>query len=168
MHFETFIPKDRGEQMFRADWGGEIDTRDLWEERFNSHTDPKPHGPAAVGLDVFFPNANVLSGLPSRTVPLNLPATRGNGVEGKEPYRMFNLDVFEYALNHNMGLYVLSPLTIKPFFRINLIPSSVTALFPSSSLSTAATLARPARSGSTQLRLSLTSKSATVAEACIS
>ncbi len=114
MHFETFIPKDRGEQMFRADWGGEIDTRDLWEERFNSHTDPKPHGPAAVGLDVFFPNANVLSGLPSRTVPLNLPATRGNGVEGKEPYRMFNLDVFEYALNHNMGLYVLSPLTIKP------------------------------------------------------
>jgi alpha-glucosidase (family GH31 glycosyl hydrolase) len=105
LHFESFIPKDRGEHMFRADWGSEIDTKDLWEERFNSHTDPKPHGPAAVGLDVFFPNANVLSGLPSRTVPLNLPATHGSGVASKEPYRMFNLDVFEYALNHNMGLY---------------------------------------------------------------
>jgi alpha 1,3-glucosidase len=105
LHFESFIPKERGEHMFRADWGSEIDSRDLWEERFNSHTDPKPHGPAAVGIDVFFPGANVLSGLPSRTVALNLPATRGAGVEGKEPYRMFNLDVFEYALNHNMGLY---------------------------------------------------------------
>ncbi len=96
MHFESFIPREHGEHMFRADWGSEIDTRDLWEERFNSHTDPKPHGPAAVGLDVFFPNANILSGLPSRTVPLNLPATYGSGV-AKEPYRMFNLDVFEYA-----------------------------------------------------------------------
>jgi alpha 1,3-glucosidase len=109
MHFESFIPKDRGEHMFRADWGDDVDTRDLWEERFNSHTDPKPHGPAAVGLDVFFPDANIISGLPSRTVSLNLPATRGSGISGKEPYRMFNLDVFEYALNHAMGLYGAIP-----------------------------------------------------------
>jgi hypothetical protein len=61
LHFENFIPKERGEQMFRADWGPDIDTRDLWDERFGSHNDPKPHGPASVGLDVFFPSANVRS-----------------------------------------------------------------------------------------------------------
>ena len=40
------------------------------------------------------------SGIPERTVAHDLPST-----VGKEPYRLMNLDVFEYELDHQMGVY---------------------------------------------------------------
>lgn len=36
----------------------------MWEENFKSHHDSKPKGPSAVGLDVTFPGALRLYGLP--------------------------------------------------------------------------------------------------------
>lgn len=60
---------------------------------FNGFTDPMAYGASSVGLDVAFPRASHAYGLPERTVDHALPHTRG-----KEPYRLFNLDVFEYEV----------------------------------------------------------------------
>ena len=67
---------------------------------FNGHHDPLTFGSSSVGLDIEFPHASHAYGLPERTVAHALPPTLG-----KEPYRLMNLDVFEYLLDHPMGLY---------------------------------------------------------------
>ena len=41
-----------------------IDLSCAWEERFGSHTDSKPRGPSAVGIDISFPRATHLHGIP--------------------------------------------------------------------------------------------------------
>ena len=68
--------------------------------RFNSFTDSQPFGSPSVGVDVDFPAASHVYGIPERTVAHDLPSTLG-----KEPYRLMNLDVFEYELDHQMGIY---------------------------------------------------------------
>lgn len=78
-----------------------------WEERFQSHTDSRPHGPMSVGVDFSFPFTNNVFGIPEHAAPLNLPPSTGAG-SGKhydQPYRMYNLDVFEYELDNTMALY---------------------------------------------------------------
>ena len=61
--------------------------------RFNGHEDPMTFGSASVGADVDFPLASHLYGLPERAMDLALPPTLG-----REPYRLMNLDVFEYEV----------------------------------------------------------------------
>ena len=68
---------------------------------FNGHTDPMTYGSSSVGFDIDFPSATHSYGLPERTVAHALPPTLG----AAEPYRLFNLDVFEYELDHPMGVY---------------------------------------------------------------
>ena len=46
-------------------------------------------------------------GLPERTVDFALPSTAG-----AEPYRLFNLDVFEYELHHPMPVYGSVPFVM--------------------------------------------------------
>jgi alpha 1,3-glucosidase len=50
-----------------------------------------------------------LYGIPEHTSPLSLPTTRAGsaGLSPKynEPYRLYNLDVFEYELDETMALY---------------------------------------------------------------
>lgn len=41
-----------------------IDMSCAWEERFGSHTDSKPRGPSSVGIDISFPGATHLHGIP--------------------------------------------------------------------------------------------------------
>lgn len=55
------------------------------------------------------PQASHLYGLPSHAHALALGETRGKGVSA-DPYRLYNLDVFEYELNNNMALYGSVPL----------------------------------------------------------
>lgn len=77
-----------------------------WEEKFQSHTDSKPRGPESVGVDISFPFADNLYGLPERTARFSLEDTvdvDGNVVS--EPYRLYNLDVFEFELDKPLGLY---------------------------------------------------------------
>ena len=68
--------------------------------KFNGFTMPLAYGSSSVGLDIDFPLATHAYGLPERTVSHALPPT-----VGREPYRLFNLDVFEYELDHPMGVY---------------------------------------------------------------
>lgn len=82
-----------------------------WEETFNGHRDSKPKGPQAISLDFTFPEVNHLYGIPEHATSLVLKPTTGTGVTS-EPYRLYNLDVFEYLENSPFGLYGSIPLLI--------------------------------------------------------
>ncbi|GAB0095795.1 neutral alpha-glucosidase AB [Sergentomyia squamirostris] len=76
-----------------------------WEENFKSHHDSKPKGPEAIALDFTFPQAEVLFGIPEHADSFALKPTLGT-----EPYRLYNLDVFEYELDNGMALYGSIPV----------------------------------------------------------
>ncbi|KAH9308324.1 hypothetical protein KI387_036235, partial [Taxus chinensis] len=82
-----------------------------WEESFRSHTDSRPHGPQSISLDVSFHGAKFVYGIPEHAADLALKPTRGPDVES-EPYRLFNLDVFEYVHDSPFGLYGSVPFMI--------------------------------------------------------
>lgn len=76
-----------------------------WEENFKGHHDSKPYGPEAVAIDFTFPQALVLFGIPEHADSFLLKQTVGD-----EPYRLYNLDVFEYELNSAIALYGSVPV----------------------------------------------------------
>ncbi|RHZ75027.1 hypothetical protein Glove_218g5 [Diversispora epigaea] len=84
----------------------EEEEKGLWEETFNGKLDSKPNGPESIGLDISFPGFSHVYGIPEHASTLSLKETRG-GSEGAytEPYRLYNLDVFEYELDNPMALY---------------------------------------------------------------
>lgn len=75
-----------------------------WEEYFKEHQDSKPRGPSAVAMDFKLYSSTSLYGLPEHADNLALKGTNGN-----EPYRFYNLDVFEYELYNGMALYGAVP-----------------------------------------------------------
>ncbi|TPX32725.1 hypothetical protein SmJEL517_g04192 [Synchytrium microbalum] len=86
--------------------------RDLWEETYKTFVDSKPHGPQSIGFDVSFPGSSHVYGLSEHGSSFNLKSTRGEGASYSEPYRLYNLDVFEYELDDPMSLYGAVPLMI--------------------------------------------------------
>ncbi|XP_017085755.1 neutral alpha-glucosidase AB [Drosophila eugracilis] len=82
-----------------------IDDPGAWEENFKSHHDSKPYGPEAVALDFSFPAAEVLFGIPEHADSFVLKSTSGT-----DPYRLYNLDVFEYIVDSKMALYGTVPV----------------------------------------------------------
>jgi len=84
----------------------------LWEESFHSHKDSKPRGPMSVGVDLSFPNTQHLYGLPEHASSLKLQSTIGPDRHYNDPYRLYNLDVFEYELDQSMALYGAVPLVV--------------------------------------------------------
>lgn len=81
-----------------------------WSEDFQRHTDPKLRGPESVGMDISFPFANHIYGIPERTVNFSIGDTVDKlGQVISEPYRLYNLDVFEFELDKPLGLYGAVP-----------------------------------------------------------
>ncbi|CAG9763272.1 unnamed protein product [Ceutorhynchus assimilis] len=78
-----------------------------WEENFKSHHDSKPRGPSAIGADFSFPGSERAYGLPEHGDYLPLRTT---GTGGNDPYRLYNLDVFEYELDSTMATYGSIPV----------------------------------------------------------
>ncbi|XP_071657657.1 neutral alpha-glucosidase AB isoform X1 [Patagioenas fasciata] len=76
-----------------------------WEETFKTHTDSKPYGPMSVGLDFSLPGFEHVYGIPEHAESLRLRSTQGG-----DPYRLYNLDVFQYELHTPMALYGSVPL----------------------------------------------------------
>ncbi|XP_035721940.1 neutral alpha-glucosidase AB-like [Vespa mandarinia] len=76
-----------------------------WEENFKSHHDSKPFGPEAVALDFSFPGAEQAYGIPEHADSFALKSTKQ-----LDPYRLYNLDVFEYEVNERMSLYGAIPV----------------------------------------------------------
>ncbi|KAI3435452.1 Gal_mutarotas_2 domain-containing protein [Psidium guajava] len=85
---------------------------DEWEERFKSHTDSRPYGPQSISFDVSFYGADFVYGIPEHATSLALKPTRGPGIDHSEPYRLFNLDVFEYLHESPFGIYGSIPFMI--------------------------------------------------------
>ncbi|KAI7825087.1 glycosyl hydrolases family 31-domain-containing protein [Kickxella alabastrina] len=84
-----------------------------WEETFNNWTDHKRRGPESFGLDINFYGFEHVYGIPEHTSPLSLKDTRGGG-EGayNQPYRIYNLDVFNYQLDSPMAIYGSLPFML--------------------------------------------------------
>lgn len=87
----------------------EINMEGAWDENFKGHVDLKKRGPESLGMDVTFHGAKHIYGLPEHAIALDLPATKGEGTS-RDPYRLFNLDVFEYELDSEMALYGAVPI----------------------------------------------------------
>lgn len=106
-------------------------------EKFRSHTDTRPHGPQSITLDVSFHGAEFVYGIPEHaSTSLPLRPTRGTGVEHSEPYRLFNLDVFEYEHDSPFGIYGSIPFMLSHgsntagFFWLNAAEQQIDVLPP--------------------------------------
>ena len=104
--------KEVKEEEHRHLTESELDRDGLWEESFGSHHDSKPYGPMSVGMDITFPRSSHIFGLPEHASSLELKATLGEGAHYSDPYRLYNLDVFEYELDETMALYGYVPLVV--------------------------------------------------------
>nr|CAG8499747.1 5448_t:CDS:10 [Entrophospora candida] len=85
---------------------------DVNDTSFNGKTDTKPNGPESIGLDINFPGFSHVYGIPEHASTLSLKETRGGDGAYNEPYRLYNLDVFEYELDNPMALYGSIPFMI--------------------------------------------------------
>uniref|UniRef100_A0A8C9SWL4 Glucosidase II alpha subunit n=1 Tax=Scleropages formosus TaxID=113540 RepID=A0A8C9SWL4_SCLFO len=85
----------------------EEDQADMWEETFKSHTDSKPNGPTAISMDFSLPGVEHVYGIPEHAENLRLKTT-----DGHDPYRLYNLDVFQYELYNPMALYGSVPVLL--------------------------------------------------------
>ncbi|KAG9151688.1 hypothetical protein Leryth_001985 [Lithospermum erythrorhizon] len=120
--FEVFVrEKGSKERVLSLNSNGLFDFEQLkggkeegedWEERFRSHVDSRPYGPQSISFDVTFYGADFVYGIPEHATSLALKPTRGPGIEHSEPYRLFNLDVFEYLHESPFGLYGSIPFMI--------------------------------------------------------
>ncbi|KAL3312851.1 hypothetical protein Ciccas_008552 [Cichlidogyrus casuarinus] len=76
-----------------------------WSETFKSHTDSRKHGPSSIGMDITFLNFEHVYGIPEHAEAFDLPDT-----VSRDPYRLYNLDVFAYELHETMALYGSVPV----------------------------------------------------------
>lgn len=79
-----------------------------WEETYKGHVDSKRNGPMSVGMDFTFEGFDHVYGIPEHADAFSLKSTVGS----TDPYRLYNLDVFEYDVNTPMALYGSVPYMI--------------------------------------------------------
>ncbi|XP_025907731.1 neutral alpha-glucosidase AB-like, partial [Nothoprocta perdicaria] len=95
----------RMEPARRRPWGCGHTRGDPWG-RVGPRVPPAA-GPSSVGLDFSLPAVEHVYGLPEHAESLRLRPT-----EGGEPYRLYNLDVFQYEVRSPMALYGAVPLLL--------------------------------------------------------
>jgi len=88
-----------------------IDFSHAWTEQFEGDPEELQHGPQSVGMDFTFKAENIY-GIPMHATDLSLKSTIGPEAEYSEPYRLYNLDAFEFQLNEPMSLYGNVPMMI--------------------------------------------------------
>ena len=89
------------------------DEAGMWDESFGGHSDAKRYGPASVAADFSFPHARHVYGIPEHASSFSLKSTYGaSSGDYSEPFRLYNLDVFEYELDEPMALYGAVPFLI--------------------------------------------------------
>ncbi|VDM42881.1 unnamed protein product [Toxocara canis] len=92
--YEHFRKKDEGTEKEAGEG--------FWDETFKTFHDSKPYGSSSVGMDISFIGYKYTYGLPEHGSSFALRTTT---LPGMDPYRLYNMDVFEYELNTEMGLY---------------------------------------------------------------
>ncbi|KAG0658123.1 hypothetical protein C6P45_002273 [Maudiozyma exigua] len=93
-NFQNVLPEESTYNMFADDFE-------------YSNTDHIPFGPESVALDFTLHKFNSLYGIPEHADSLRLKDTTD-----EEPYRLFNVDVFQYNLNSRMPMYGAIPLLL--------------------------------------------------------
>lgn len=107
--FEHYRPKPKdGEAEGQNPAQVEECTDSCWEETFKSHTDTKPYGPMSVGSDFTFVDFDHVYGIPEHADRFALKNTKGT----TDPYRLYNVDIFEYEPETPMSLYGAFPLMV--------------------------------------------------------
>jgi alpha 1,3-glucosidase len=91
-----------------------------WEQFSHGHTIDCPKGPQSVAIDVTFHNLPKCYGLPERFRRFQLEQTTMGGKS--EPYRLYNLDMFNKNLV-NQALYGVVPFVIGTGFERSLAAS---------------------------------------------
>ncbi|KAK6462915.1 glucosidase II [Scheffersomyces coipomensis] len=92
---------------------------DMFEDHFkDSKEDSIPLGPESIGLDFTFKNFQHLYGIPEHADSMNLKDT----TESSMPYRLFNVDIFEYETDSRLPMYGAIPfiLASKPEISVGL------------------------------------------------
>lgn len=69
-------------------------------------------GPESLSMDITFHNFEHVYGIPEHASSLSLKETRGGDNAYTEPYRLYNTDVFEYALDSPTSLYGAVPFMV--------------------------------------------------------
>ena len=93
-NFQNVLPEESTYNMFADDFE-------------YSNTDHIPFGPESVALDFTFSDFKNLYGIPEHADSLRLRDTTED-----EPYRLFNVDVFQYNLDSRMPMYGAIPLLL--------------------------------------------------------
>lgn len=94
------------EQIQHESANNEVQT---YAETFSTFTDNRPFGPMSVGVDIYFPNSDFVYGIPEHADNFALKDTRPNI---GDPYRLYNVDIFEYETYTPMSLYGAIPFMI--------------------------------------------------------
>ncbi|CDK24826.1 unnamed protein product [Kuraishia capsulata CBS 1993] len=92
----------------------EESTFDSFQDSFkDSKKDKLPFGPESVSVDVSFVGYDHVYGIPEHADSLELKDT-----VGAEPYRLYNVDIFEYEINSRLPMYGAIPFMfgVKPGF----------------------------------------------------
>uniref|UniRef100_M4F9J1 Probable glucan 1,3-alpha-glucosidase n=1 Tax=Brassica campestris TaxID=3711 RepID=M4F9J1_BRACM len=121
--FEVYVRERSGDRrrvvslnshgLFDFEQLGKKGEGDNWEEKFRTHTDSRPFGSQSISFDVSFYDSSFVYGIPEHATSFALKPTKGPGVEeSAEPYRLFNLDVFEYDHESPFGLYGSIPFMV--------------------------------------------------------
>lgn len=108
------IYADGTKEERRLDQKTSADSSSFEGDNFGGHKDSQPLGPKSVGIDFSFPYAEHVYGIPEHATSLSLPTTKRGSADKEprynEPFRLYNLDVFEYELDNSMALYGAIPL----------------------------------------------------------
>ena len=80
-----------------------------WDEKFGGTHDSKTRGPESIALDISFIGYDHVYGIPAHASSLSLKETGGGDGKYDEPYRLFNVDAFEYETDSPMSLYGAIP-----------------------------------------------------------
>ncbi|KAK9476504.1 glycosyl hydrolases family 31-domain-containing protein [Lipomyces japonicus] len=102
--------RPKPENLEDASLAEETDVKDMWQENFGGKEDKKPKGcPESIALDITFPGYEHVFGIPEHADKFSLRETRGGEGNFNEPYRLFNVDIFEYEVNSPMAMYGAIP-----------------------------------------------------------
>lgn len=73
----------------------------------DSELDTLPFGPESIALDVSFKGFKHVYGIPEHSDTMSLKDTTGS-----EPYRLYNVDIFEYEVDSRLPMYGAIPLMV--------------------------------------------------------
>ncbi|ODQ65314.1 alpha glucosidase II, alpha subunit [Nadsonia fulvescens var. elongata DSM 6958] len=109
INLEHWRPQPANDQLFDFQLNEMELNHDMWADQFKGFKDTKPRGPESIALDITFSGYSHVYGIPEHSDTLSLRQTRGGYGNHDEPYRLYNVDIFEYEPNSALPMYGAIP-----------------------------------------------------------